>query len=201
MDTCHAHPTAWAKLEGQHAPRLPARSAHGTPRPRTCRHRQSRHCRLQAAAVPSTSSQHVCPAEEAEHNQSHVPGPESEGRGKLGLLQQRGVIAHADKASRLPAWHQAGMLTSIPLQAADGPADCVCHLEAHWCAHTASAGHACGRVGCSSWWFWEPTQHTKATMQTLAAAATDAQQNLPFHARDLCPSRTLPLRHSLQRCA
>ena len=66
--------------------------------------------------VPSPSSQHVCPAEEAEHNQSHVPGQESEGRGKLGLLQQRGVVAQADKASCLPAWHQACMLTSIPLQ-------------------------------------------------------------------------------------
>ena len=115
--TCHdVHPTAWAKLEGQHAPRLPARSAHGTPLPRTCRHRQSRHCRLQAAVVPSSSSQHVCSAEEAEHNQSHVPGLESEGHAKLGLLQQRGVIAQADKASCLPAWHQACMLTSIPLQ-------------------------------------------------------------------------------------
>lgn len=116
MDTCHAHPTAWAKLEGQHAPRLPARRAHGTSRPRTCRHRQSRHCRPQAAVIPSTSSQHVCPAEEAEHNQSSVPVLESEGRGKLGLLQQRGVIAKADKASYLPAWHQACMLTSTPLR-------------------------------------------------------------------------------------
>ena len=184
---CHGHPTVWAKLEGQHAPRLPARSAHGSPRPRTCRHRQSRHCRLQAAVVPSPSSQHACPAEEAEHNQSQVPGPASERRGKLGLSHQRGVVAQADKASCLPAWHQACMLTSAPLQLQMA-------LQIAFVISQCIGVPAQLQRCTSAWQLWSAVSFVQnhqllqpALAHACADAATDAQQDLPSNARDLCP--------------